>query len=113
MMWAIAGLAYSVVYAATVATLGDAHLRLLVGNAALLLPPLAPLTVVLRRRRQWTGHEAVYWGAIGAWSLLWLVGQIGWSADEVLRGTLNPWFKWHIILQLCGSALPLIALVAR
>src|SRR4029077_2720503 len=23
-----------------------------------------------------------------------------------------PWFKWHVLLHLCGSALPLIALVA-
>lgn len=113
MIWAIAGLAYSLVYAALVAALDDAHLRLLVGNVALLLPPLAPLTVVVWRRRRWRGHEAVYWGAIAAWALLWFIGQIGWSSDEVLHATPNPWFRWHIILQLCGSALPLIALVAR
>jgi PAS domain S-box-containing protein len=113
MIWAIVGLAYSVVYAATVVALGDPHLRLLVGNAALLLPPLVPLAIVVWRWRRWSGHEAVYWGAIGAWALLWFIGQIGWSADEVLHATPLPWFKWHIVLQLCGSAMPLIALVAR
>ncbi|MBZ5557371.1 MAG: PAS domain S-box protein [Acidobacteriia bacterium] len=113
MIWAIAGLVYAAGYAALVAVLGDAHLRLLVGNAALLLPPLVPLAVVVWRRRRWGGQEAVYWGAIGTWALLWFIGQIGWSADEVLHATPLPWFKWHIVLQLCGSALPLIALVAR
>jgi PAS domain S-box-containing protein len=29
-----------------------------------------------------------------------------------VASTPLPWFKWHIVLQLCGSALPLIALVA-
>jgi PAS domain S-box-containing protein len=113
MMWAIVGLAYSAVYAALVVALGDTHLRLLIGNAALLLPPLVPLAVIVWRRRRWFGHEAVYWGAIGAWALLWLIGQIGWSADEVLHATPLPWFKWHVVLQLGGSAMPLIALIVR
>ena len=54
----------------------------------------------------------MFWAAIAAWAALWFVGQIGWAVDELLRATPLPWFKWHIILQLCGSALPLIALVA-
>ncbi len=54
----------------------------------------------------------MFWGAIGAWAALWLFGQIFWAADELLLATPLPWFKWHILLQLCGSALPLIALVA-
>src|SRR4029077_1956999 len=83
-----------------------------IGNIALLLPPLAPLAVIARRRRDWRGRQAVFWGAIGAWAALWMLGQGGWAVDELLRSTPLPWFKWHIILQLCGSALPLFALVA-
>ena len=86
--------------------------RLLVGNAALLVPPMVPIAVMLSRRGQWNGRQAVFWAAITAWPVLWLAGQIGWSIDEVVRGVPLPWFKWPIILQLCGSALPLIALVA-
>ncbi|HEV3141619.1 MAG TPA: ATP-binding protein [Vicinamibacterales bacterium] len=112
-MWAIAGLVYAAAYVAGVLALGDhAHARLLIGNAALLLPPIAPLVVILRRRDHWRGRQAVFWSAIAAWPALWLIGQIGWASDEILRSLPLPWFKWHIILQLSGSALPFVALVA-
>ena len=70
------------------------------------------LIVLVRRRGAWRGRQAVFWAAIGAWAALWFIGQVGWASDELFRSTPLPWFKWHIILQLCGSALPLIALVA-
>lgn len=112
-MWAVAGVAYAVLYAGIVFALGErAHARLIVGNVALLLPPLAPLFVILRRRADWSGRQAVFWGAIAAWPVLWWVGQVGWASDELIRAVPLPWFKWHIILQLSGSALPFIALVA-
>ena len=113
MNWAVAGLVYAGAYAALVAALADREsARLVVGNIGLLLPPLAPLVVLVRRRGAWRGRQAVFWAAIGAWAALWFIGQIGWASDELFRSTPLPWFKWHIILQLCGSALPLIALVA-
>jgi PAS domain S-box-containing protein len=114
MNWAIAGLAYAAACAALMTQLADhGTARLVAGNVALLLPPLAPLYVVATRWHSWRGRQAVFWGAIGAWAVLWFVGQIGWSADELLRAMPTPWFQWHILLQLAGSALPLIALVAR
>jgi PAS domain S-box-containing protein len=113
MNWAVAGLVYAGAYAALVAALADQEsARLIIGNTALLLPPLAPLVVLVRRRGEWRGREAVFWGAIGAWAALWFIGRIGWASDELFRSTPLPWFKWHIVPQLCGSALPLIALVA-
>ena len=113
MNWALAGLIYAGAYVAVVLALGDReHARLIVGNVGLLLPPLAPIAVMLSRRGQWQGRQAVFWATIGAWPVLWLIGQIGWFVDEVFRSMPLPWFKWHIILQLSGSALPLIALVA-
>ena len=112
-IWAAAGLLYAGAYAALMIGLSGADgVRLIVGNAALLLPPLAPIVVLARRRRDWRGRQAVFFAAIGAWAVLWFVGQVGWAADELLLATPLPWFKWHILLQLCGSALPLIALVA-
>jgi PAS domain S-box-containing protein len=113
MNWALAGLVYCGTYAALVAALGDrTSARLLVGNAALLLPPIVPLAVILWRRDDWRGRQAVFFGTIAAWAALWLIGQIAWAFDEVVRSAPLPWFKWHIILQLSGSALPLIAIVA-
>jgi PAS domain S-box-containing protein len=113
MTWAIAGIVYAAAYASLVFALDDrASARLVVGNVALLLPPIAPLIAILRRRSDWHGRQAVFWGAIAAWPALWLAGQIGWSVDEVVRSANQPWFRWHIILQLSGSALPFIALVA-
>jgi PAS domain S-box-containing protein len=111
--WAIAGLVYAGGYAALMAGLAEhPAARLVIGNIALLLPPLVLLFVIVTRRGEWRDREAVFWAAIGAWAALWFVGQVTWAADELLFSTPLPWFKWHIILQLCGSALPLIALVA-
>src|SRR5215204_1816297 len=113
MNWAVAGLVYAAVYAGLVSALSDREwARLVVGNIGLLLPPLALLAALLQRRSAWRGRQAVFFAALGAWAALWLVGQIGWAYDELFAATSLPWFKWHIILQLCGSALPLIALVA-
>jgi PAS domain S-box-containing protein len=113
MIWAISGLVYAGVYIGVVLALWDhPHARLLVGNAALLLPPLAPLVVIARRRTEWAGRHIVFFAAIAAWAALWLIGQIAWAVDEVVFGRALPWFSWHIILQLCGSAIPLIAIAA-
>jgi PAS domain S-box-containing protein len=113
MNWAVIGLAYAGAYVALMTALADQAVgRLVIGNIALLLPPLAPIAVLLRRRGDWRGRQAVFWGAIGAWAALWLIGQVAWASDELLRAALLPWFKWPIILQLSASALPLIALVA-
>ena len=113
MNWAIAGVVFVGVYAALMTGLADQNAwRLVIGNIALLLPPLAPLYVLAARRHAWRGRQAVFWGAIGAWALLWLIGQTAWASDELFHAAVLPWFKWPIILQLCASALPLIALVA-
>jgi PAS domain S-box-containing protein len=113
MNWGIAGLVYAAACAALMTQLANQETATLVaGNIALLLPPLAPLYVIAARRRAWRGRAAVFWGAIAAWAALWFLGQVGWAADEILREMPAPWFKWHIVRQLCGSALPLIALVA-
>jgi PAS domain S-box-containing protein len=113
MNWAIAGLIYAAVCAAVMTQFaGHDAAGVLAHNIAMLLPPLAPLFVIAGRRRAWRGRAAVFWGAIAAWAALWLVGQVGWAVDELAATTATPWFKWPIVLQLCGSALPLIALVA-
>ncbi len=113
MIWAVVGIVYAATYAAAIAALANQpHVRLLVGNVALLLPPLAPLFVVVHRRRDWVGRECVFFRAIAAWAILWLVGQIAWALTEVGSGQPLPWFRWFILLQLSGSAMPLIAITA-
>lgn len=110
---ALVGLVYAALYAAAITALGSQpHARLILGNIALLLPPLAPMAVILRRRADWKGRQRVFFTALAAWAVLWLVGQVGWFVAEVLQGQPQPWFHWYILLQLSGSALPLIAIVA-
>ena len=111
--WAVIGLVYAGAYAALMTALADAGwTRTLVGNIGLLLPPFSLMIALARRRGDWRGRQAVFWGAIGAWAALWLIGQVVWASEELFHATLLPWFKWPIILQLCASALPLLALVA-
>src|SRR5262245_5654898 len=113
MNWGVAGLVYSAAYVAIVLALGEReHARQVAGAIGLLIPPFAPIIVMLSRRGAWHGRQIVFWAAIVAWPALWLIGQAGWNYDELVRAVPLPWFRWHIILQLCGSALPLIALVA-
>src|SRR5262249_51216220 len=113
MNWAVIGFAFAGVYVALTTALADQpSARLIVGNIALLLPPIAPIAVLASRRSAWRGRQAVFWSAIFAWAAVWLLGQLAWASDELLRAVILPWFKWPIILQLCASALPLIALVA-
>jgi PAS domain S-box-containing protein len=111
--WAVVGLVYAGAYAALMMALADqGSTRTLVGNIGLLLPPFSLMIALARRRGDWRGRQAVFWGAIGAWAVIWFVGQVAWASDELLHATLLPWFKWPILFQLCASALPLIALVA-
>jgi PAS domain S-box-containing protein len=113
MMWALIGLVYAGVYAALMtAFAGAPHVRLIIGDVALLVPPLAPLWVILRSRHRWTGRQAVFWGAIALWAALWLIGEIGWGIEEAILRESLPWFRWHRVLRMTASALPLIALVA-
>ncbi len=113
MNWLIAGLAYAAAYAAVVSLLGGAATaRLWVGNIGLLLPPLVPIAIVLVRRRGWTGHHRVFWDAIAAGAALWLAGQIPWAISELFLQLPLSFLDWVVVPQLCGSLMPLLALVA-
>jgi PAS domain S-box-containing protein len=114
MLWLVAGVAYAVVYAVAVWMAAAAPAaRMWIGNVGLLLPPIVPIVVILRRRREWAGHQRVFWDAIAAGAALWLVGQIAWLTDELFLGRTLPWLGWVTVPQLCGSLMPLLALVAR
>jgi PAS domain S-box-containing protein len=116
MNWGAIGLVYVLVYAALVSRSGlSDHARLLAGNIALLPPPLVTIGVIAYRayrRTDWTGRQRLFWLTIAAGAALWFSGQVVWVYEELGRANFLPWFTWFIVIQLCGSALPLIALVA-
>src|SRR3989442_3638304 len=102
MNWALAGLVYACAYVAIILALGEReYARLLVGTVALLIPPIAPIIVMLSRCGDWRGRQAVFWAAIGAWPVLWLIGQIGWSVGARFLPVPPSWVQWHILPPLC------------
>jgi len=110
--WALVGVLYAIGYALVVTALTTAHARVVVGNIALLLPPLVTVGVVVWRHRLWAGRQRLFWIAIASGAALWFAGQSVWAAEELARAHELPWFRWFIVVELSGSALPLIALVA-
>src|SRR5919201_2784635 len=109
----IVGVVYALVFCAVVLSPAlDSHGRLIFGNVALLIPPLAPLGVIAARRRVWTGRQSVFFATIAAAAAMWFIGQVAWAIEEVAFSHALPWFTWFIVIQLCASALPVIALVA-
>src|SRR2546426_3055482 len=109
MNWALAGLVYACAYVAIILALGEReYARLLVGTVALLIPPIAPIIVMLSRRGDWRGRPAGFWAPLGAGPVLWLVGEIGWGGGEVVRAGARPRVQGDLILQFWRSALPLL-----
>ena len=113
MIWAAAGCGYAALYIAAVLLLnGRPDALLWVGNICQLLPPLLPIVVVLRRRKEWIGRHRVFWDAIALGAALWLAGQTAWAVHELVLAHRLPVLAWTIVPELCGSAMPLMALVA-
>ena len=112
MNWGLVGVLYALGYALAVSALPTEHARLLIGNVALLVPPVFTIGVIASRLRVWTGRQRLFWITIATGAAFWLGGQIVWAYEEIGRSHLLPFFRWFIVVQLCGSALPLIALVA-
>src|SRR4051812_3673702 len=112
MNWGLVGALYVIGYVLVVSVLTSPHARLLVGNIALLLPPFFTVGVILSRLRLWTGRQRLFWIVIATGAAFWVTGQMVWAYEELARANQLPWFRWFIVVQLCGSALPLIALVA-
>jgi PAS domain S-box-containing protein len=113
MRWTAAAIAYTAAYvAASLLLAGDQTTRLWVGNIGILIPPLLPIAVFLRRRHDWSGRTLVFWSAVAAGSALWLVGQAAWMEAELFRDRLLPWVEWPIAAKLCGGILPMVALIA-
>ena len=91
MPWIVAGTAYTAGYVALLWALAPFPAeRLWAGNIGLLVSPLVPIVVILRRHRDWSGPALVFWGAIASGCSLWLFGQAAWSHAELARHELLP-----------------------
>jgi len=79
-----------------------------------LLPALAAVAVIARRRADWQGAQSVFWTVVATGLAIWSVGHIGFVRANLLQGTIPDWLDWHTTFSLVGGgAAPLLALLAR
>ncbi len=114
MGWLAFGAAYSIVYAA-IGTYLRPYSAILpwFRIVALLVPPLAGVAVIVRRRHQWAGCQWLFWASLALGLVMSAIGVVGWSVDELLLGTNTSWLGWHAVFALFGGVAPLLALLAQ
>ncbi len=107
------GLVYVLIYVAGVWAFRAHPTALAVlGNLALLAPPIATCAVILARRRRWAGCQRLFWDTFGIGVGLWVIGHLGSVFEQIVDGRQS-WLQWHTLFSLCGGIGPLIALFAR
>jgi PAS domain S-box-containing protein len=80
---------------------------------ALLVPPLAGVVVIVRRRHVWTGCQWLFWATIALGLMMSAIGLIGWTVDELLLGHETTWLGWYTVFALFGAVAPLVALLTQ
>jgi PAS domain S-box-containing protein len=114
MTWLAIGVVYSLAYVAAGSLLdGLPTAQLWFRAAALLLPPLAGVVVVVLRRHTWTGCQWLFWATIVLGLMMSAIGQLGWTVDEIMLGRVTSWLGWHAVFALFGAVAPLLALLAQ
>ena len=114
MGWLALGAAYSIIYAVV-----GAYLRPFpevlpwFRIVALLLPPLAGVAMIARRRHAWAGCQWLFWATLALGLLMSGISVIGWSVDEMRLGIGTSWLGWHAVFALFGGVAPLLALLAQ
>ena len=114
MSWLALGVVYSILYA-----VAGAYLRPYpevlpwFRITALLIPPLAGVAVLVRRRNTWAGCQWLFWASLALGLLMSAISVIGWSVDDLLLGMNTSWLGWHAVFALFGSVAPLLALLAQ
>jgi PAS domain S-box-containing protein len=114
MGWLALGVAYSIIYAVV-----GAYLRPFpevlpwFRIVALLLPPLAGVAMIARRRHAWAGCQWLFWATLALGLLMSGISVIGWSVDEMMLGIGTSWLGWHAVFALFGGVAPLLALLAQ
>ena len=114
MGWLGLGVAYSIVYAVIGAYLRPfpdvlPWFRII----ALLLPPLAGVTIIARRRHTWAGCHWLFWATLALGLVMSAISVVSWSVDEMLMGVGTSWLGWHAVFALFGGVAPLLALLAQ
>jgi PAS domain S-box-containing protein len=114
MTWLILGIVYSLGYVAAGSLVqGQPDLVPWYRLGGLLVPPLAGVWAIVRRRRAWSGCQWLFWATIAMGLMLVAVGVVGWTTDDLLLGSSSPWTAWHSIFSLFGGVAPLLALLAQ
>jgi len=114
MGWLALGVAYSILYAGV-----GAYLRPFPDVlpwfriVALLLPPLAGVLVIARRRHTWSGCQWLFWATLALGLVMSGISVVGWSVDEMLLGVGASWLGWYAVFALFGGVAPLLALLAQ
>src|SRR5688572_13536957 len=114
MTWLAGGVLYSIAYLIAGSYLrGNGQALLWLRILALLVPPLAGIFVIARRRREWTGCQWLFWATIALGLSMMGIGVVGWTVDEVLLGRETSWLGWYTVFALFGAVAPLLALLAQ
>jgi len=106
----------AVLYIAVFLALGVAlgahpYVRTVVADGLLITLVLGLCGAILYRRRSWEGTHRLFWDAIAAGSLMWCVGEIGFTISILTER--RSWVQWHTMFSLCGGVGPVVALLAR
>jgi PAS domain S-box-containing protein len=114
MGWLALGVVYSILYAGIGAYLRPfpdvlPWFRII----ALLLPPLAGVLVIARRRHTWSGCQWLFWATLALGLVMSGISVVGWSVDEMLLGVGASWLGWYAVFALFGGVAPLLALLAQ
>ncbi len=114
MGWLGLGVAYSIIYAVIGAYLRPypdvlPWFRIV----ALLMPPLAGVTIIARRRHSWAGCQWLFWATLAMGLVMSSISVVSWSVDEMLLGHGTSWLGWHAVFALFGGVAPLLALLAQ
>ncbi len=114
MAWLSFGVLYSIAYALVGSFLrSNSAILPWFRVGALLVPPLAGVLVIVRRRHCWTGCHWLFWATIALGLVMSAIGVVGWTVDELLLGYSAPWIAWHAVFALFGGVAPLFALLAQ
>ncbi len=114
MAWLACGVLYAVFYSVVGALLHGSPLAVHAFRLpALLVPPVAGVVAIVRRRREWTGCQWLFWATIALGLIMSAAGMVGWTLDDLLLQRDTSWLGWHTVFALFGAAAPLLALLAQ
>ncbi len=112
--WLAWGVLYSIGYVSVGQLLGGHPAALLwFRGSSLLVPPLAGVVVIARRRRDWGGCQWLFWATLALGLMMSAIGLVGWTVDELLLRRETSWVGWYSVFALFGGVAPLFGLLAQ